>query len=316
MKLLVGPAVLAAIALVASACGSSHGRTVSSSGSMLGGTVQCTATIATPAQAGDELAATFTFHNVSKRPADVSLAYGGMWLLIRSPDGTTYDTRVPLENMSLPYQPPTVIAPGATKTAKLSSPRVRWDGPLRITPGCGLSSLPPVRVPVTSSGLPASESAALNKVVAATGHLLDHCRPSTSGVSVVGQVAPPKVAAPPLPARCTVTLRRENGFYRGEVLIVSPPNLRGVHIEQPYGALSGINEGNGNTEGIVWEFVVTKHGAAPVAAGEGDTTVSAKHMAPEWTWTGSKWTLAGSSRCGGSEGGNSASVVLITVCRR
>src|SRR5947209_7410720 len=174
MKVSLGAVLLAALVLVV-ACGSSrtasgpptNGRTVSSTGLMLDGTVRCTATVTTPAQAGHELGITFTFHNVSKRTAKVDLAYGGMWVLVTSPDGTAYDTRVLFENVS-GYIPPTPIAPGETKTAPLRFVRVRWEGPLRVRPGCGLSVLHPVRVTVTSPGLPASENAALNKVVAAT----------------------------------------------------------------------------------------------------------------------------------------------------
>src|SRR5262245_28341994 len=99
MRFALGAAMLAAIALVASACGSSHTRTVRSSGLMLHGTVRCTVTLTKPAEAGHELGAVFSFHNVSKRTVKVDLVYGGMWLLVRSPDGTTYDTRVPLENV-------------------------------------------------------------------------------------------------------------------------------------------------------------------------------------------------------------------------
>src|SRR5204863_334469 len=149
----------------------------SSSRLILGGTVRCTATLTTPVQAGHELGIAFAFHNVSTHAVSVPIAYGGMWVRVKSPDGTTYDNRIPLENETGPGVPPVSIAPGATKTEPLRDLRVRWEGPLRITPGCGLTALRPVRVAVTSPGLPPSESAAVSDVVAASGHLLDHCRP-------------------------------------------------------------------------------------------------------------------------------------------
>jgi hypothetical protein len=329
MKLVLGAAVLAAIALGASACGSSHakdggptnGSTVSSSGLMLNGTVRCTATLPSPAQAGHDLGVVFTFQNVSKHPAKVDLAYGGMWVLVKSPDGTTYDSRVPLEAVSGPYVPPTPIAPGGTKTETLRNIRARWGGPLRITPGCGLSALHPVQVAVTSPGLPVSETAAVSEVVAATGHLLEHCRPRTSGVSVVGQIDPPTGGnAPPMQARCSVTLRREGGFYDAQVLVTTPPTLRSVHVEPPYEGLSAAYVPHHNTEAIAWEFVVTRHGATSVNSASSDTTRPGGGLFRSWDWTGSEWQEGDRSLCGGSDGSglgvNGPNVVFVSLCGR
>jgi hypothetical protein len=114
MRLALGAVVLAAAVLVASACGGS--QTASSSRLILRGTVQCTATLTTPVQVGDELGVTFRFHNVSKRTVKVYLGvFGGYWVVVRSPDGTTYDTRVPLGNMHLPPPIKTPIPPGAIR---------------------------------------------------------------------------------------------------------------------------------------------------------------------------------------------------------
>ncbi len=295
--------------------------TVSSSSPILGGAVRCTATLTTPVQVGDELGISFAFHNVSSKTVKEYLGeYGGFWAVVRSPDGTTYDTRVPLENISTPYLPPTPIAPGATKTETLRDLRVRWDGPLRVTPGCGLSALHPVRVAVTSPGLPASETAAVSEVVAATGHLLDHCRPRTSGVSVVGRIDPPTGNAPPMQSRCSVTLRRGRGFYAAQVLIATPPNLRGVHVAPPYEALSAAYVPHHNTEAIAWEFVVTRHGATSVNSASSDTTRPGGGLFRSWDWTRSKWQEGDRSLCGGSDGGglgvNGPNVVFVSACGR
>ena len=328
MKLALGAVLLVAVALAASACGSSHpagspalsGPTASSSHLILGGTVRCTATLTKTEQVGQELGISFSFHNVSTRTAKVDLAYGGMWVVVRSPDGTRYDTRIPLENERGPYIPPTPIAPGATVTRPLQYLRVRWEGPLQITPGCGLTALRTVRVAVTSPGPPASAAAAVNDIVAATGHLLDHCRPRTSGVSVVGRIEPPSGNAPPLHARCSVSLRRERGFYVAQVLVVTPPDLQGVRVQPPYEGLITPQVKNRNTEAIAWQFVVTREGAKSVYSAEADATMSADHMAPDWTWTGSEWQGPGGSRCGGSGGGfggvNGPDISFVSVCRR
>src|SRR5262249_6935610 len=149
-----------------------------------------------------------------------------------------YDTRVPVENEIGPSAPWIAVPAGGTKTERPPGLRVRWEGPLRITPGCGLSAARPIRVAVSSPGLPASDSAAVNEVVAPSGHLLDQCRPRTSGVSVVGRIDPPSGIWPPLLTRCSITLRRERGFYVAQLFIVSPPNLRGAGVHEPYEDLS------------------------------------------------------------------------------
>ena len=157
-----------------------------------------------------------------------------------------------------PYIAPTPIAPRRDEAVPLLGLRVRSGGPLHVTPGCGLSTLRPVTVAVTSPGLPTSESAAIGAVVAAAGHLLDHCRPRSSGVAVTGRIDPPSGNAPPLQARCSVTLRREKGFDVAQVLIVTPPSLHGVRVEEPYGTFTRPTPQNHNAEAIAWQFVVTR----------------------------------------------------------
>jgi len=327
MKPVLPAALVAAIALAASACGSSHptsspptssGPTVSSSRLILGGTIRCTASLTKSVQAGQELGISFAFHNVSTRTVDVQLSYGGMWVIVRSADGTTYDTRVPLENSTGPPGRPIPVRPGATLTRRLRGLHARWKGPLRITPGCGLPELRPVRVAVTSPGLPASATAAVSNVVAATGHLLDHCRPSTPDVSVVGRIDPPSGDAPPLQARCSVSLNREGSFSVAQVLVLTPPDLQGVHVEQPYEALTGTNVLNENTQAIAWQFVVTRDGATSVDSADYETTRRGGGMAPAWFWGSSGPRTSDDNRCGASGGGsgdaNGPEVAFVSAC--
>jgi hypothetical protein len=326
MKLLLGAILLTAVVLAASACGSSHrtsrppasGPTVSASRLIFGGAVRCTATLKTPVRVGQELGVSVSFHNISKQAVNVRPAYGGQWVLVKSPDGTTYDTRVPLENELLLEPPAIPIQPGATATRQLRNLRVRWAGPLRITPGCDLTAAPAVRVAVTSPGLPPSETAAVNDVVAATGHLLDHCRPRTSGVSVVGQIDPPSGNAPPLQARCSISLQREPGFYVAHVLVVAPPDLRGVHIQQPYETLSGASIQNGNTQAIAWEFVVTRQGATSVNSAMQASSRPGGHLARDWLWSSSGAKESVGMQCGAGSGGSGnadgPNVTFVSVC--
>jgi hypothetical protein len=327
--LLVG---LLTIPLAAAACGSTKAlpppgpkqgggadvsaQTVSSTRLILHGRVRCTAAVTTPVQAGQPLDVTFAVRNVSSRAVNVSLAPWGFWFVVRSSSGTTYDTRR-LTPFSVPYIPPTKIRPGETKTVHGIPARVRWSGPLRITPGCDISPLPAVRVAVTAPGAPRDGRAAIADVVAAAGHLLDRCRPDRPGVAVVGRIYPPSGNAPPLHARCSIAIHPERGFDVADVLIVTPSSLRDARVVQSYASVV-VRRHPGTYEAIAWEFVVTGGRAISVASSMQDASRTGRGMAPDWTWTGSQWQGPGGSRCGGSGsayGPGGPDVEFISVCR-
>ena len=343
MKSVTGAAVIAAITLAVPACGggnqvvdppttthtnntalgpaSAGSRTVSSSRLILDGTVRCTATVSRSVQAGDPLGLTFAVRNISSRPVSVPLYRGGLWVIVKAADGTTYDTRVPLRNEIGPLMTATKIQPGTTRTAPEIGKylRVRWEGPLKLTPGCGQSALPVLPVGVKAPGPPPDETSALADVVAASGHLLDHCRPEQAGVAVQGQIFPPSGDTPPMATTCSVSIQNEGQFLVAQTLIASPPDLGldDLHVDQPYEQLSLRHASP--YEAVAWEFVVTKEGATPVAAAEADATKPANHMAPDWSWTSSgvQHPGSGSSRCGGSGGswgGTGPTVEFISVC--
>lgn len=293
--------------------------TVSSSRLILDGRVRCTATVPESVQAGSPLALTFAVRNISNRTVRVPLTGGGLWLVVRAADGTTYDTRVPLRNEIGPLVAAPPIAPGTTKKVAWVGKylRVRWRGPLRVTPGCGATALPTLTAAVKASGPPASERTAVAEVVAGSGHLLDHCRPERAGVAVQGQIYPPTGSTPRMSASCSVSLHREGQFLVAQVLIASPRGTEHVHVNQPYEQLSVHHASP--YEVVAWQFVVTKDGATPVAATEVDATKASNRMAPNWSWTSSgvRQLGSGSSRCGGSGeswGGASPSVEFISVC--
>ena len=325
MKLWLLAGVLAAIVLAASACAGSHRapkpsavvspiavkpgpvdiRTVSSSRLIQHRSVRCTATVTTPAAAGRALHVLFRVSNVTHHSVNVQLGYGSLWLVVKSPDGTTYDTRVPLRSILGPYIPPTKIPAGATKKLPYAYLRVRWSGPLRITPGCENTSLAPLAVKVTSPGAPASGDAAVAAVVAGAGHLLDNCRPTTPGVPVTGVIVAPKHSAPPMHARCSVSIERKRGFDVAQALIVTPAGWRGVHVREPYESISAPRVENRNTEVVAWQFVVTRSGATSVYSAEIETMKSGSgKSAPDWDWTSAgHGERPGGSRCGGSGSG-------------
>jgi hypothetical protein len=338
MKPLIGTALLIASLLALSACAggrhatthpSSHSdgstriqgtvvtaRSTSSSRLILHRRVRCTATVSPSVLAGSSLGLTFAVRNVSNHPVKVVLANGGLWLVVRAADGTQYDTRIPLENESGGIPFPTTIRPGTTKKVAFIGKylHVRWRGPLRITPGCEKTALPALPVGVTSPGRPA-ESTGVADVVAASGHLLDRCRPERAGVAVHGQIDPPSGNAPPMRATCLVRIKREGRFLVAQALIASRLGVGELHVAQPYEELAVHHASP--FAAIAWEFVVTKDGATPVAASEAAATRAANRMAPQWDWTGSRWQEPGASRCGGTggaEGGSGASITFISVC--
>ena len=286
--------------------------------------VRCTATVRSEVQAGDDVSVKFTLRNVSKRSVEVS---GATWLVVKAADGTTYDTRVPLRDLSGPRPPGsfgTKLRPGATKSIGRVEVAVRWKGPLRITPGCGRKALHPLQVAVVSPGPPADGSTAVEEVVAAAGHMLDQCRPQMPGIPVDGQIdAPAGATAPPMSAQCSVTISDEGSFWVAQVLVLIPPGLQGVTVQQPYeffdpqsGFLS--SPPPPPYEAIAWEDVVTSKGALTVAATLADAanTSPTGQMAPSYTWNGTAWELTETALCGfhGGAWGPEPTVEFISVC--
>ena len=290
-----------------------------SSGLILQRRVRCTATVSSEVQAGQDVSVKFTLHNRSRRTIEL---FGAAWLVVKAADGTTYDTRVPLQGLSQPAPGPTKLRPGATKTLGRVGVAVRWKGPLRITPGCVRKRLPPLQVAVLSPGPPPDGSTAVSEVVAAAGHMLDQCRPRTPGVPVAGQLdAPVGATAPPMYAQCSVSLSSEGSFWDAQVLVLIPPGLQGVTVQQPYEFFdpqSGFLASPPPYEAIAWQDVVTTEGATTVAATLADAVDPSptNQMAPSYTWDGTAWVLTEEALCGfhGGAWGPEPIVEFISVC--
>lgn len=290
--------------------GLGESATVRSSRLFFSGQVRCTAIVGSEVQVGRAVRIKFVLHNRSKRwGASVAPHW---WLVLRAADGTTYDTRTSPDTGAEPGQhgapsPPPIapiaIRPGATKHFYSPAVPVRWRGPLRITPGC-LKPLPALRVRVNAPGPPSDTLAAIDEVVAASGHLLDQCRPQTPGVPVDGQIDPPSGRTPPMPAQCSLSFTSEGAFWVAQLLVVSPPGPAGLQIWQPYETLWQPSVPPPTLsppyEAIAWEFVVSRGSAIPVAAATADAAYPSNHMAPFWYWSGTGWHFGGTDQCGGS----------------
>ena len=300
----VGPGVTASSA----ATGAS--AIVRSSRLVLGGRVRCTAIVSSSVEAGQSVQVRFVLHNRSRRVVPV---FESSWLVLRPGDGTIYDTRdspEPEGGSGLGLGSgveifPFPLRPGKTLRFESAAVRVRWKGPLQITPGC-VKALPALSVQVTSPGPPADANAAVAQVVAASGHLLDQCRPQAPGVPVTGQIEPPSGSTPPMSAQCSVSIESEGGFSVAQALIFIPSSPGFVELWQPYETLwqpgSPPPTLSPPYEAIAWEFVVTQDGATPVAASTMDATYPSDQELHLSYWTGNGWSPEErtGAMCGGS----------------
>jgi hypothetical protein len=296
-------------------------RTLKSSRLVLGGRARCTATLKSEVEAGQALSVKLVLHNNSKRTVKYSSGVFDAGVTLRGTDGTTYASDGDLVGVPVPPPLPAAVRRGATVTLRRIAISVRWGGPLQITPNCLGEALPVLHVHVNAPWPRPDQSAAVDGVVAASRHLLDHCRPQTPGFPVSGQIDAPSGDAPPLSAQCSVSISREGTFLVAQVLVLSPPGLAGVQIFQPYETLwSRFPVGLTSSppyEAIAWEFVVTRDKAIPVAAATLAASNSSSQLVPFFTWNGSGWRAEGTAPCGGTGfawGGTGPDLDFISAC--
>ena len=272
---------------------------------VFGGRLRCTASVSSQVQAGQEMKVKFVLRNVSKHR--VTGIFFGTWgeglgdpsLVLTAPDGITFDTALFGGGADTSIFPalPHALRRGA-KQAAVVGVVVRWGGPLQVIPTCEKKALPALVVPVVAPGPPSDANAAIAEVVAASGHLLDQCRPQTPGVPVDGQINPPDGSVPPMSAQCSVSLASEGQFWLAQVLVLSPPGLSGVSIGWPYETLITRPMSDAPYEAVAWAFVVTRDVAIPVVAGDEFGTTSSEQVA-SWMWTPAGWQGGGPAVCSG-----------------
>jgi hypothetical protein len=332
MKPLAGMSALLAIALgLAGWAGNGRASTARVSGGsssllhssalILGRRVRCTATVRPDVQVGHDLSVRFTLRNVSKRAVKLSNDVGAV---LKAADGTVYDPGAPLRGLPRPPLLSTKLRASATRSAGRLDIPVRWTGPLAIKPRCGSKPLHVLRVDVESPGPPSNDTSAISEVVSATGHLLDRCRPQTPGTPVYGEIDAPSGSAPPMSAACSLSVDSEGTFSVAQVLILIPPGLSGVTVQQPYELFGPpFTPFSPPTvpppyEAIAWEFVVTREGALSVAAATaaGTNVSSSGAIEPSFAWNGTTWEPAGTGTCGGQgfSWGPSPLIEFISAC--
>lgn len=130
---------------------------------ILHGRIRCTASLplGSRVQPGHELGLTFSLHNDTGSTVHLRLSAADLWFVVRASDGTKYDTRVPHEEAHGPAPRRLTLRSGETMTMPRSPVRVRWSGPLRITPGCERLRLPVLPVRVAKERAPPSGGTAV-----------------------------------------------------------------------------------------------------------------------------------------------------------
>jgi hypothetical protein len=285
-----------------------------------GGRVRCTATVRSQVQVGQTVSVKFAVHNLSGRGVKVLFDPD---FVLKAADGTSYDPGQLSFGFPRPPILPTKLRAGATIRGAVDV-AIRWRGPFQITPTCLGRKLPALRVGVLNAWPGPDRSTAVAQVVAAAGHLLDHCRPQTSGVPVQGQIYPPSGTAPPLDAQCSVSITAAGPFLTAQVLVLTPPGLTGVQVYQPYetfwqtSPLGVPGPAAAPYEAVAWEFVVTRQHAIPVAATSvAATKESSKGTIPFFDWNSNGGQPGGSGSCGGTGfawGGTGPEVEFISAC--
>ncbi len=286
MKRLTGVGALVALAIGLSASvGGPRANAASTSGAsawpptesssrfVSHGRLSCIASMKAEVQVGHALTVRFTLHNRSRHPVTVSLWVFSTGFVLDAPDGTRYDTDAPFGSfIGIPPPLPRKMPAGATWHLRAPTVPVRWRGPLLITPKCLGAQLHPLRVQVGGPWPSPGPSSAIGEVVAAAGHLFDHCLPQTPGVPVDGQINAPGNSTPPMDARCSISVSSQGTFLVAQALVLIPTDLTGAQLYQPYETFWPIDNpfpeplSDSPYEAIAWEFVVTRERAIPVAA--------------------------------------------------
>jgi hypothetical protein len=236
--------------------------------------------------------------------------------VLKAADGTKFDTRLASGVITGPYITPILIPVGKSRANLGEDVRIRWAGPLSVTPMCLGTPLPALRTDVGAPEPAPTDAAALTSVIGATGGFLDHCQPKQAGVPVQGLIFPPSGSTPPMQAQCSIKLEDQGAFLVAQLRVITPTELQGLRISEPYERITMPNQG-GNSEVVVWGFVVTERGATPVYATTESQTKRANGVVTSWQWDGSSWVTGGSSRCGGSElsgGGWQGYVSFVSAC--
>jgi hypothetical protein len=288
------------------------------------GTLRCTATVPrTEVEPGQPLEVDFAIENLGQEPFRFSrwVLEGGLITVLAHPDfgapTVVWDERQdsPLRGSSVPAPVPTNLPPGESATTHTSAVRVRWNGPLQVTPVCdyGVGALDPVTVNVVTPGPAPSPDEAVARVVQSLAPVFDACAPGPDGQPVTGELRPPSGNAPPMNARCSATVQELDGFALVTLQFVAPSDA--PDVEFPDSGFASL-PGTGPIEAGAWTFAVTSDAARAVDPSHtAGRTVGGDRMAPDWDLDeNGRWEGPGGSRCGGESFGGGPFIEFGSVC--
>nr|MDQ3878877.1 hypothetical protein [Actinomycetota bacterium] len=196
----------------------------------------------------------------------------------------------------------TAVEPHETVRLPSFDARVRWSGPLYVTPECsGLDvHMPQLRFDVSQPGAPDSDSDAIDAAVSVPGSPFQSCHPGPHGEARTGSFAPPTGRNDPdMTLRCWAEIRHEHGFDVVGLNMVSPEDAPYYTIDERSGTFPPPMDlpGEGNFLAGHWGFVVTSSDARGYISQTQTRTVG-NGTAYECELQDGSWTDGGHSICG------------------
>jgi hypothetical protein len=288
------------------------------------GTLRCQATFEDRIlEPGRPIEVHLSVTNLTAEPREVG-SHG--FLEIRAADGTELWTS---DGVIGAFEPTRRVGPHRTvKIHPGTTTRVRWSGPLLITPICpetGRLRMPTVSFDVEVPEPPASTDEAIAAAVATPGSPWQACPPGPAGEATTGSFQTPDgFPLPPLSLRCWAEVRHEAGFDVVSLHAVSPSDAPDFAIPGST-SMEGAFFDGGELPGedamyaARWTFTVTAEGARPVLSQVRSRTVGEGEARP-YLLSGGAWEPFGFSvPCGYSlfgvdSTGRAILVDWITAC--
>jgi hypothetical protein len=259
------------------------------------GTLRCTASFPLRTlRPGYPTKVRFTVTNLEER-ALRSRVYEG-YLVFRDANGNRLWGTSP--RFSRPAPPPLTLGPHQTKKLYSFDARIRWSGPLSVTPVCeGLGvAVPTVQLDVEQPSDVVSTAEAIDRAVAVPGSPFQVCHPGPNGEARTGTFDAPNGAKyPPLTLRCWAEVRQEQGFHVVSLQLVSPQDAPDYTIDED-GSAYGSLPGTGSMLAARWSFVVSEDTVRPyitLMVGR----VEGMGRAHEFILKNGTWTDGGWGRC-------------------
>jgi hypothetical protein len=194
------------------------------------------------------------------------------------------------------------VGPHQTKRMISEDARVRWSGPLFLTPVCGglKVNMPEASFDVAQPGAPDNDSDAIDAAVSVTGSPFQACHPGSNGEARTGSMAPPTGRdEPDMTFRCWAEVRHEQGFDVVALNMVSPEDAPDYTIDESQSGFfpSGNLPGNSNMLAGRWGFVVTSSDARGYISLTDARATNGEGKIYSYNLRDGEWTIGGGGTC-------------------